>query len=144
MKHNETLKSILDCLIPASAPHNAPSGADDGIVDTYMEMIAAYKEILEAVLVGINEGANTFFGQTFIALSSEQKQEIMNGFKENEPEAFGLIASTLLKAYYQDPRVIGALGMQARAPFPLGFEVEQGDWSLLEPVRQKSKLYRDA
>ena len=29
-------------------------------------------------------------------------------------------------------------------PFSKGFEVEQGDWSLLDPVRARPKLYRDA
>jgi len=28
--------------------------------------------------------------------------------------------------------------------FPKGFEVEQGDWSLLDPVLARPKLYRDA
>jgi hypothetical protein len=36
----------------------------------------------------------------------------------------------------------GSLGMEPRAPFPKGFEVEQGDWSLLDPVRARPKLYR--
>ena len=30
------------------------------------------------------------------------------------------------------------------ALFPKGFEVEQGDWSLLDPARARPKLYRDA
>jgi hypothetical protein len=34
--------------------------------------------------------------------------------------------------------------MEARPPFPKGHEVEQGDWSLLDPVRMRPKLYREA
>jgi hypothetical protein len=34
--------------------------------------------------------------------------------------------------------------MEPRPPFPEGFEVEEGDWSLLDPVRARPKLYRDA
>jgi hypothetical protein len=37
-----------------------------------------------------------------------------------------------------------SLGMEPRPPFPEGFEIEQGDWSLLDPVRGHPKLYRDA
>ena len=40
--------------------------------------------------------------------------------------------------------VMRSLGMEPRPLFPKGFEVEQGDWSLLDPVRARPKLYRDA
>jgi hypothetical protein len=33
--------------------------------------------------------------------------------------------------------------MDARAPFPKGYDLEQGDWSLLDPVRARPRLYRD-
>ena len=36
-----------------------------------------------------------------------------------------------------------SLGMEPRPAFPKGFEVERGDWSLLDPVRARPKLYRD-
>ena len=35
------------------------------------------------------------------------------------------------------------LGMEPRAPFPDGFEVETGDWSLLEPIKVRGKIYRE-
>ena len=30
----------------------------------------------------------------------------------------------------------------ARPPFPKGFDVEQGDWSLLDPVKRRGTIYR--
>ena len=36
-----------------------------------------------------------------------------------------------------------SLGMEPRPPVPKGFEVEQGVWSLLDPVRARPTLYRD-
>jgi hypothetical protein len=36
-----------------------------------------------------------------------------------------------------------SLGMEVRARFPDSFEVEQGDWSLLDPVCVRPKLYRE-
>lgn len=35
-----------------------------------------------------------------------------------------------------------SLGMEVRAPFPKGFDVEPGDWSLLDPVRARAPFYR--
>jgi len=45
--------------------------------------------------------------------------------------------------YYQEPRVVEALGMEARAPHPRGYEMEADDLSLLDPVRALGKRYRD-
>jgi hypothetical protein len=49
----------------------------------------------------------------------------------------------ILAAYYRDDRVLVALGLEARAPFPKGYVVEQGDWSLLDAVRKRPALWRD-
>jgi hypothetical protein len=46
-------------------------------------------------------------------------------------------------AYYQHPRVLEALGREARPPHPEGYEIEPFDPSLLEPVRRRPKLYRE-
>jgi hypothetical protein len=50
----------------------------------------------------------------------------------------------IAQGYYRDDRVMRSLGMEVRAPFPKGFEVEQGDWSLLDPVRARPAFYRRA
>ena len=48
------------------------------------------------------------------------------------------------QCYYRDDRVMRSPDMEVRPPLPKGFEVEQGDWSLLEPVRARPKLFEDA
>ena len=48
-----------------------------------------------------------------------------------------------MACYYQDDKVMIALGMEARPPFPKGNEVVSGDLSLLDPVREKKQIYRD-
>jgi len=47
--------------------------------------------------------------------------------------------------YYQHPRVIAGLGLAVRPPHPEGYPLEQPDLeTLLAPVRERRKLYRDA
>jgi hypothetical protein len=48
----------------------------------------------------------------------------------------------VLLCYYRDDRVMRSLGQEPRAPFPKGHVVEQGDWSLLDPVRARPRMYR--
>ena len=47
-------------------------------------------------------------------------------------------------AYYQHPRVVEALGIETWPPHPKGYELEAGDLELLDAVRARRKLYRDA
>ena len=46
--------------------------------------------------------------------------------------------------YYQDDRVLAAIGLEARPPFPKGYDVPAGDLSLLEPVRRRGSIVREA
>ena len=46
------------------------------------------------------------------------------------------------QCYYEDERVLLALGLESRPPFPKGHEVEQGDFSLLDAVRRGPPRYR--
>jgi hypothetical protein len=46
--------------------------------------------------------------------------------------------------YYQAGRVLEGLDLDPRPPFPTGHALEPFDTTLLEPARQRGKLYRDA
>ncbi|MGY6645572.1 MAG: hypothetical protein ACXIVD_10155, partial [Salinarimonas sp.] len=46
------------------------------------------------------------------------------------------------RAYYRDARVLASLGMEERAPFPEGYEVETSDWDLLKPVAARGQIFR--
>jgi len=50
----------------------------------------------------------------------------------------------ILLCYYRDDRVMRSLGIEPRPPFPGGFAVEQGDWSLLDPVKARAPFWRQA
>jgi hypothetical protein len=58
----------------------------------------------------------------------------------------GVAATTLvrvvLQCYYRDDRVLRSLGLELRPPFPKGYPLEQGDWSLLEPVKARPSFWR--
>ena len=41
----------------------------------------------------------------------------------------------VLQFYYQDTRVLISLNIEPLAPYPKGFALEEGDWSLLDSVK---------
>ena len=53
-----------------------------------------------------------------------------------------VLESLILQCCYRDDRIMRSLGMEVRPPFPDGYEVEAGDWSLLDPVRRRAPFYR--
>jgi hypothetical protein len=62
--------------------------------------------------------------------------------------AGGAAAATLirvvLQCYYRDDRVLRSLNLELRPPFPKGYALEQGDWSLLDPVKARPPTWRKA
>ena len=54
------------------------------------------------------------------------------------------LAQQTVTCYYQNDRVLEAIGVGARPPFPEGYQVPSGDLSLLEPVRGRGRIYREA
>ena len=55
-----------------------------------------------------------------------------------------VLTRIVLLCYYRDDRVMVSLGLEVRPPFPKGHVVEQGDWSLLDPVRSRRPFWRSA
>jgi hypothetical protein len=46
--------------------------------------------------------------------------------------------------YYRDDRVMTALGLEPRPPFPLGHPLEDADPALLAPVKARAPFWRPA
>lgn len=81
-------------------------------------------------------------GGSLAAISGAERATAIEDFQRAYPDHALRLAGPVIRAYYRDDRVMIAIGMEPRPPFPKGFEVEQGDWSLLEPVRNGPVKYR--
>ena len=57
--------------------------------------------------------------------------------------AMTALGRAVLQCYYRDDRVLRSLGVEPQAPFPKGRVLEQGDWSLLDAVRGRPRMWRD-
>jgi hypothetical protein len=56
--------------------------------------------------------------------------------------AAATLIRVVLQCYYRDDRVLRSLNLELRPPFPLGYTLEQGDWSLLDPVKARPPMWR--
>ena len=142
-------------LIPASDEYNVPSAGDAAIA---REVLAAAKRAPAAVAAAVktlDEWAVAAHGVGFAELNDAARARLLRQSKVGsaggpnrvfDPSARAgqrALVSIVAQCYYRDDRVLRSLGMEPRPPFPKGFEVEQGDWSLLEPVKRRGKLYRE-
>ena len=150
-----TLQVFAGAVIPASAEYEIP-GADDA--DIVADILATARPYYDAVRAGLafqDTVATAAYGVPFADLSEADRTDFVErsntdgGFDhiewEFDPKALSgqrTLISIILQCYYRDDRVMQSLEMEPRPPFPQGFEVEQGDWSLLDPVKQRGKIYR--
>jgi hypothetical protein len=101
-------------------------------------------EVIEQGLSALEELATRRGAEEYAALPQPERLGALNEVAAAQPVFLpGLVFQTYL-AYYQHPRVVEALGMPPRPPFPLGYEMQPSDLdSLLGEVRQRGKIYRD-
>ncbi len=137
-----TLAILADMVIPASAEYHAPSAGDDAIVSEILSDAERHHAHLSIGLATLETLARERHGIDFADLDSAQGADIVDTFRETHPGTANLIANLTTQCYYRDDRVMISLGMEPRPPHPLGFTVEQGDWSLLDQVRERDKFYR--
>jgi hypothetical protein len=95
-------------------------------------------------VVAVLQRLDAMSGGSFADLDPQPRGTVAARLHEAGGDALTYLTRIVLQCYYRDDRVMRSLGMEPRPPYPKGFEVEQGDWSLLDPVRARPKLYRDA
>ena len=128
------LHCIAEMMIPASTEYGVPSAADDAIFADILRSFGRDEPHVMTLLCEL-EG--------FADLDPPLRQRTVAQLRDQRSEALKSLTSVILQCYYRDDRVMRSLGMEPRPPFPKGHEVEQGDWSLLDPVRERPKFYRE-
>ncbi len=134
------LQRLLDALLPASADGRLPAGSAVG----FLEMLEQQGEWgwLCAELQPVRQSCADAMMEGRGALSALDPQALLERLKSQHFTFLNALSKKLMHCYYQDGRVMQAIGLEARAPFPMGYHVEEGDWSLLEAVYDRGELYR--
>jgi hypothetical protein len=83
-------------------------------------------------------------GMPLADLDPARRDAVAKEFRSTGGNAAATLVRVVLQCYYRDDRVLRSLGLELRAPFPLGYTLEQGDWSLLDPVKARPQALRRA
>ncbi|MFL6820490.1 MAG: hypothetical protein ACJ8EF_21365 [Bradyrhizobium sp.] len=132
------LRVLAGTIIPASEAYGVPGADDERIFADILRSLARDREDVCQALAHLTRLA----GGAFADLQPERRVEVATQFREEGGAPLAILVRLVLLCYYRDDRVMRSLGQEPRAPFPQGHLVEQGDWSLLDPVRMRAPMYR--
>jgi hypothetical protein len=133
------LYRIAGIMIPASEEFGVPGADDPAIFADILRSLGRDLDDVRAALAQIAASA----GGDFTTVDEQRAEAlVMQACTRSDAPAVAL-SRAVLQCYYRDDRVLRSLGHEPRAPFPKGYSVEQGDWSLLEAVRGRPQLWRD-
>jgi hypothetical protein len=132
------LRAFAGMMIPPSPAYGVPGADDAAIFADICRSLGRDRADVGAALKRLTELA----GGPFADLSAERRLQVGNTFRTERGTPLAAITRAVLLCYYRDDRVMKSLGQEPRSPFPQGHTVEQGDWSLLEPVKKRKPFYR--
>ena len=132
------LSAFAGTMIPASAPYGVPGADDPAILDDIVHSMGRDLALVHEALAAIAARS----GGAFAGLDRDRREALINDYYLSGGIAAAALGRMILGAYYRDDRVMRSLGQEPRPPFPQGHTVEQGDWSLLDPVKARQPFYR--
>jgi hypothetical protein len=132
------LRALAGMIIPASAAYGVPGADDDKIFADILKSLERDRNDICSALAHLA----TLAGGAFAELEPARRAEVAAAFREVGSAPLAALVRVVLLCYYRDDRVMRSLGQEPRPPFPKGHVVEQGDWSLLDPVRKRPRMYR--
>ena len=133
------LRRLAGFMVPSSTDYGVPGADDASIFADIVRSLGRDRDDVRKALAMLREMAGGDFAATDEAKAEAAAMALL---RRSGPEITAL-GRAVLQCYYRDDRVLESLGLEARAPFPKGHSVEQGDWSLLDAVRNRPPMWRD-
>lgn len=132
----DTLRVAAGTMIPADAALGMPGADDPAILADIVKAVGRDLPLVRKALAEIAAGS-------FARLDRDKREVLINDLYKSGGAPMVALGRVILGAYYRDDRVLLALKQEARAPFPKGYTLEPGDWTLLDTVRERPALWRD-
>jgi len=127
------LTRLCDLMIPAG--EDRPSAADPEVFKDILSRLSTHDAVLKPVLA-------TLATRSLDELPASEQLEVINQHRETCATFFQVFESQVIQAYYANSIVLTSLGVNAPSPYPAGYDVQETDWSLLDPVRDREPFYR--
>ena len=134
----DDLRTVAAMIIPESLEYKVP-GADDAKIQA--DILATLGRDAKRVAEALDHLAR-LAGKPLADLDPASREAVAKEFRSSGGAAAATLTRVVLQCYYRDDRVVHSLGLELRPPFPKGYPLEQGDWSLLDPVKARPPMWR--
>jgi hypothetical protein len=134
------LRVIAAMMIPASDEYKVPGADDAAIQGDILTTLGRDTKMMAAALDHVAGLA----GKPLAELDEAKREAVVTEFRASGGAPAAVLARVILQCYYRDDRVLRSLGLELRAPFPKGYVLPEGDWSILDPVRARGGSLRRA
>jgi hypothetical protein len=135
------LRRLADVVISEAQELALPGAGDAQIFARFLTKASGREDRIRSAMTDFLERSGGIAAIT--PLDDEAFHDIAMEWQNISHPFLTRITSLIAQAYYEDPRVLRAYNKDARAPFPKGNDVAQGDWSLLDNVRGRPPIYRE-
>ena len=141
----ELATQVLDSLVPGrdDLPGAGAIGVA-GYLDSAGGASLPLRRSLSDVLAAITAACHADYARTFADLDGDQRTAVLQQVEADHSRDFTELLRRTYAGYYSDPAVLSALGIDARPPQPRGYTLAPFDPAVLENVRKRDRLYRDA
>lgn len=140
---SKTLNLLLNMIVPPSAERQLPGAAEIEFEAFLQTRVADLLPELRRELDELEALAKSQHTAGFLNLDAKQRRTLVDEARKRKPTFMSRLALETVTCYYEHPRVLAALGIEDRPPYPKGNQVIAGDLMLLQPVRKRGKIYRD-
>ena len=134
----DDLRTVASMMIPESAEYRVP-GADDTRIQA--DILTTLGRDTKQVAAALDHLA-CLAGGALSRLDPARREAVVRQFRADGGPPAATLVRVVLQCYYRDDRVVRSPGLELRPPFPKGHTLEQGDWSLLEPVKARPSRWR--
>jgi hypothetical protein len=135
----EDLGVIAGTMVPEDTALRMPGADDPAILEDMVRSMGRDLPLVREAVAAIAAKS----GEAFAEMDQAAREALINEWYPGGGAPALALGRVIASAYYRDDRVLSALGHEARAPFPKGYVLEEGDWSLLDVVRKRQPFWRD-
>jgi hypothetical protein len=144
-EHQGMLETLLDVVIPPSSDGRLPGAGALGLIEHIertVQQTPMIRPVVEYGLCTLAELAAVRRTGGWSALSMEERANVLREFTATDQFFLPAFMFLVYSGYYQHPRVVEVLGLEARAPHPEGYAMDAGDFTLLDAVRRRGPIHR--
>jgi hypothetical protein len=137
-----SLNVLIDLLIPAAKDGRMPAARSLDLFADISDMPPLNRAQIETGLADLEARAQQRYGRGFAGLNADEAMALVEELRAKASPFIQVFMTQTTGRYLAHDSVVLLIGLEVRPPWPKGNVVAQGDWSLIDVVKKRPKIYR--